>query len=322
MRMQIVDEKKQSDFAARAEHNRLRSTIPVLPVAEALPTYDHAASCRESRGDSPVEAQKFAIGFSTNFQSASEYSGDSRKSNASPVLRRPSTAKAFNFGSPAAHHSDDEEDIIDAALYRTVCFKKLAEAEVPIPDKKVLRRYSQLGRSSLSTSPASPLSPQLKSVSMRPMQPVPTAPAPTDGMRGLSIESIQTKIFQPSPLPGRVLESSSDEPVRTNSDSFMALAGRAVLPHIESPVSTPTVIQGLQNASERPGSNQSHNLSKKNSPAKSNYDWLRNYKCSMRKCVSPITEGWKRPDGGSAQSGRMMAIFETGFYIVGITFET
>jgi hypothetical protein len=47
-------------------------------------------------------------------------------------------------------------------------------------------------------------------------------------------------------------------------------------------------------------------------------DWLRNYKCSMRKCVSPITEGWKRPDGGSAQSGRMMAIFETGFYVVGI----
>ncbi len=317
------------EFSARAERNRRQGIVPVVPIAlEALPANKHAASCGESYSDSPVEQQKVTMGFLGNFQTASDYSVnnfqtandysvDSRKSNASPVLRRPSTAKAFNFGSPPANQSDDEEDIIDATVYRSLCLKKLAEAVVQVPDKKVHRRFSQLGRHSLSTSPASPLSPQLKSVSMRPMPPVPMMPVLTDSMRASSVESIQTKIFQPSPLPGRVLENCSDQPIASNSDSFMALAERVV-----PAVSISALSESLQNASEQLSCIQSQNISKNSSPAKSNHDWLRNYKCSMRKCVSPITEGWKRPDGGSVQSGRMMAIFETGFYIVGMNLKS
>jgi hypothetical protein len=328
MRMQIVEEKKQLEFAARSERARQFAADPMLPAAPVADVYNintraavhHAtnASSPEPLADSPTSPKKVTLDFNRRFRSASEYSDDSRKSSLSPVTRTSRTMKAFNFGSAVAH-SDEEEEIIESAVYRTVCAKKLAEAELPVPEKKPSRRYSQMGRNSISNSPSSPLSPLLKSVSMRPMPAEPMSIEKMDGIRAVSTESMQTKIFQPSPLPGQVYKCSPDLPATTNSDSFLSLAERPATAHtfFSGAPSAAGIDRGFVNTSEQFNNDQSGNKSKKVLPAKTGYDWLRNYKCSMRKCVSPITEGWKRPDGGSEQSGRMLAIFETGFYIVG-----
>ncbi len=328
MRMQIVEEKKQLEFAARSERARQSATDPMLPAASVAEVYNintqaavhHAAnaSSPEALADSPTSPKKVTLDFNRRFRSASEYSDDSRKSSLSPVTRTSRTMKAFNFGSTVAH-SDDEEEIIEFALYRTMCTKKLADAELPVPEKKPSRRYSQIGRHSISNSPSSPLSPPLKSLSMRPMPTEPMSIERMDGIRAVSTESMQTNIFQPSPLPGQVYRCSPDPTATTNSDSFLSLAERPATAHtvFSGASSAAGIDRVLMSTSEQLNNNQSGNNLKKVSPAKTGYDWLRNYKCSMRKCVSPITEGWKRPDGGSEQSGRMLAIFETGFYIVG-----
>lgn len=303
MRMQIVEEKKQAEFATRAEQNR-SLTIPVLPIAVA----DSSLS-PEALEDSPSSSKKFTMEFNRRARSASVYSDDSRKSNASPEVRKSYSAKTFNFGSPVVH-SDEEEEIIESSVYRTICAKKLSDADIPSPEKKQSRRLSQIGR---NFSPSSPLSPQLKSVSMRAFPAIPVAPAQIDGMRAATVETSQTKVFQPSPLPGQTMIGAFEQiSTATNSDAFLPISGRPVNSHKE--LSREAAALPGQGATERLSSSQSEKIS---TPAKSGYDWLRNYKCSMRKCVSPITEGWKRPDGGSVQSGRMMAIFETGFYVVG-----
>jgi hypothetical protein len=212
-------------------------------------------------------------------------------------------------------HSDEEEDVIESSVYRTLCAKKLADAELPPPEKKVFRRISAYG--SFSSSPCSPLSPQLKSARRRSSSMIsatPMLPAALEGPRPASNETMLTEIFQPSPLPGQIRNFLTEKVATSNSDAFLSLVNAPLSSHIERPTSSPSV--GVDVASEPfPAAQKEINSSKVS--AKSNNHWLQNYKCSMRKCVSPITEGWKRPDGGSTQSGRMMAIFETGFYIVG-----
>jgi hypothetical protein len=303
--MQIVEEKKQADFATRAVQNR-RLSIPVLPVVAA----DSSLS-PEVLEDSPTSSKKFTMEFNRRerARSASVYSDDSRKSNTSPETRKSYSTKTFNFGSLAVH-SDEEEEIVESSVYRTICAKKLSDAEIPLPEKKQSRRLSQVGR---NFGPSSPLSPQLKSVSIRAFPAIPVVPALIDGMRAATVETSQTHVFQPSPLPGQMMFGPPEQiSVASNSDAFLTISGRPM--NSNKDLSREAVALPGHGAVEILSCSQSEKVS---TPTKSGYDWLRNYKCSMRKCVSPITEGWKRPDGGSVQSGRMMAIFETGFYVVG-----
>jgi hypothetical protein len=313
--MQIVEERKKAEFDARAEHRRHPS------VQEAPARGKEAAVSNEKKTDtlhhsiSPQTIPNSLPAHVTGrLRSTSEYSDDSRFSNVSPVIRKSNPEKSFNFGSPMVH-SDEEEEILEPSLYRTICAKKLVEAELPSPEKKTYRRSSV--HSSFSSSPCSPLSPQLKSARRRSssmMATAPMLPAAFEGLRSASSETTLTEAFQPSPLPGHVRKFSTDAVAKTNADSFLSLASRPTTSHTERPVSSPS--NELCIASEQIPTKQLETSTKKKEE-KSSHDWLQNYKCSMRKCVSPITEGWKRPDGGSNQSGRMMAIFETGFYIVG-----
>ena len=201
--------------------------------------------------------------------------------------------------------------MIETAAYRTQCAKKLVEAENPSPEIKG-RRISV----SKTNSPLSPMSPNLRGANRR-LSCVASLPMLDSsrpiGFRAASTETIGTEIFQPSPLPGQIRPIAPESPfARTNSDSFMPLASVAERPSTVSaamskervPAATAQLASPVENAP-------------KAAAPESRSDWLRNYKCSMRKCVSPITEGWKRPDGGMLPSGRMMAIFDTGFYIVG-----
>lgn len=312
MRMQIVEERKKAEFDARAEHRR-HPSVQEAPARAAVSNEKTTDTLHHS-----ISPQTFPIHLPAHvtgrLRSTSEQSDDSRFSNVSPVIRKSNPEKSFNFGSPMVH-SDEEEEILEPSLYRTICAKKLVEAELPSPEKKTYRRSSV--HSSFSASPCSPLSPQLKSARRRSstmMALAPMLPAAFEGLRSASSETTLTEAFQPSPLPGHVRKFSTDAVAKTNADSFLSLASRPTTSHTERPVSSPS--NELCIASEQIPAKQLETSSKKKEE-KSSHDWLQNYKCSMRKCVSPITEGWKRPDGGSNQSGRMMAIFETGFYIVG-----
>jgi hypothetical protein len=314
MRMQIVEERKKAEFDARhiAQARLVSVSVQGAPQASA-----EVSTTNETKIDS-ISPLPVSIKLPTNlvgrFRSASEYSDDSRFSNMSPVIRKPNAEKSFNFGSPMVH-SDEEEDVIETSVYRTLCAKKLADAELPSPEKKTFRRSSAYG--SFSSSPASPLSPQLKSSRRRSSSMIsaaPMLPAALEGLRPSTSETRSTELFQPSPLPGQMNKFSTETVPKNNSDSFLSLVNGPVSSNFER--STLSTSGGLCAASGLLVSSKLETNSKKES-TKSSYDWLQNYKCSMRKCVSPITEGWKRPDGGSIQSGRMMAIFETGFYIVG-----
>lgn len=317
MRMQIVEEQKQANFAARGEQTRRLSLAGTRPVTHDTISMSVPELPKETL--SPTAETPLSTEFGRRFRTESVYSDDSRRSNVSPVARKSKNVKAFNFGSQAVH-SDEEEEVVESALYRTICAKKLADAELPIPEKRPTRRLSQYNNH--SASPSSPLSPQLKSYNRRaslttaPSMP----PAPLDGFRAATSETLLTEAFQPSPMPGMLRRSQADAPVRTNSDSFMALPERFAVTDSQGAASANSANAqgGLIDVCERLKAIEIATESKPNKePSKTGYDWLRNYKCSMRKCVSPITEGWKRPDGGSVQSGRMMAIFDTGFYVVG-----
>jgi hypothetical protein len=317
MRMQVVEEQKQASFTARGEQTRRLSVLGTRPATQCT-TSSMSVPELPKESLSPTAETPLSTEFGRRFRTESVYSDDSRR-EVSPVARNSRNVKAFNFGSQSVH-SDEEEEVIESALYRTICAKKLSDAELPMQEKRANRRLSQYNNH--SASPSSPLSPQLKSYNRRTSLTTapPMPPAPLDGFRAATSETLLTEAFQPSPMPGMLRRSQADAPVRTNSDSFMALPERLVVTGTQGAVSanSANVQEGLIDVCERLKAVEIAADSKPNKePTKTGYDWLRNYKCSMRKCVSPITEGWKRPDGGSIQSGRMMAIFETGFYVVG-----
>jgi hypothetical protein len=318
MRMQIVEEQKQANFAARAEQNRKISVIGTKPVTnDTMSVMEPPKELLSPTVETPL-VTPLCMEFGRRFRTESVYSDDSRRSNISPVARKNKNVKSFNFGSQSVH-SDEEEEVVESALYRTICIKKLADADLPSPEKKPNRRLSQYNN--YSASPCSPLSPILKGYNKRTSLTTtpPMPPAPLDEIRAATSETLVTEAFQPSPLPGMLRKTPVGVPVRSNSDSFMALPERPVTAEAQKALTATaaSIHGGLIAACERLNDIEKEADSKIKEPTKNGYDWLRNYKCSMRKCVSPITEGWKRPDGGSVQSGRMMAIFDTGFYVVG-----
>jgi len=309
--MQLVEEKKEAERAARAKgqlnppvqreaHPADRMTIEFrTKAANEVPETSTGASSPLLH--SPKMPHELRPRNTRSRSVYSNYSDDGTHSSPrrSPVFGKSRAGKAFDFGKPATH-SDDEEDIVETVAYRTQCTRKLVEAEIPSLELKVGRRISM----STTNSPSSPLSPQLKGVNRR-SSCIAALPA-----LQASSETIGTDLFQPSPLPGQIHRSAPEIPAaRTNSDSFLTLVQRPNTAHAGLPKeSLHAAVGQFDSPVEK--------VSKTVAP-ESRSDWLRNYKCSMRKCVSPITEGWKRPDGGAQPSGRMMAIFDTGFYVVG-----
>ena len=336
--MHLAEEKKEAERIAKAgqikppaEHEvRVmdRTTIAHRTKADKDVPVPLPPAASTDIPSPPLPSPKYRMRLNSTY-SYSNYSEDSSPRR-SPVFGRSRAGKSFDFGKSAAN-SDEEEDVIETAAYRTQCAKKLVEAENPSPEIKG-RRISV----SKANSPLSPMSPNLRGANRR-LSCVASLPMLDSsrpiGFRAASTETIGTEIFQPSPLPGQIRPIAPESPfARTNSDSFMPLASVAEKPSFAK--LTSDSFMPLASVAERP-STVSAAMSKERVPAataqlaspvenapkaaapESRSDWLRNYKCSMRKCVSPITEGWKRPDGGMLPSGRMMAIFDTGFYIVG-----